>query len=75
MDSDQPIENFEEFKRSLIARMRRCAEMIVAKIERSWEHCGKASCARSRRCRGFACEVETGDDKNLNAIARGGERF
>jgi hypothetical protein len=37
---------------------RRCVRLLLQSIGRDHEHCGKASCARSRRCRGFACEPD-----------------
>jgi hypothetical protein len=35
--------------------------LIAIAAGRDYEHCGKAACARSRRCRGFACEPDAGD--------------
>ncbi len=46
----------EYLKQHLQERLLRCVEMMLASISRDWESCGKASCARSRRCRGFVCE-------------------
>jgi hypothetical protein len=34
----------------------RCMRTILIAMGRDYERCGKAACARSRRCRGFACE-------------------
>ena len=36
--------------------------LIAIAAGRDYEHCGKAACARSRRCRGFACEPDAADD-------------
>ena len=40
----------------------RCMRLIAIAAGRDYEHCGKAACARSRRCRGFACEPDSDDD-------------
>ena len=40
----------------------RCMRLLAIAAGRDYEHCGKAACARSRRCRGFACEPD-GDDE------------
>ena len=40
----------------------RCMRLLAIAAGRDYEHCGKAACARSRRCRGFACEPD-GDDQ------------
>jgi hypothetical protein len=37
-------------------RVLRCMRAILIGMNRDFERCGKASCARARRCRGFACE-------------------
>ncbi len=34
----------------------RCVRSLLIALGRDYERCGKAACARSRRCRGFACE-------------------
>jgi hypothetical protein len=34
----------------------RCLALLVELAAEDWRRCGKAACARSRRCRGFACE-------------------
>ncbi len=65
MDADGDIEDredIEELKQRTRDRMARCVRAMYAAIEREWETCGKASCARSRRCRGLACEPEGDDD-------------
>jgi hypothetical protein len=47
-----------ELKERVTVRLygRLCA--LVSHLSRDHDHCGKAACARSRRCRGFACEPE-----------------
>jgi hypothetical protein len=42
--------------------VKRCVALLLDAIGRDWRHCGKASCARARRCRGFACELEDGEE-------------
>jgi hypothetical protein len=37
----------------------RCLALMLGALARDWLYCGKASCARARRCRGFACEPES----------------
>ena len=36
----------------------RCLDRMLASLARDYAHCGKAACARARRCRGFACKLE-----------------
>jgi hypothetical protein len=43
-------------------RLARCIARLTGEIGRDWLRCGKAACARSRRCRGYACEPD-GDDE------------
>ena len=43
-------------------RARRCVALLLSQIGRDHEHCGKAACRRSRRCRGFACEPDDEDE-------------
>ena len=45
-----------------IAGIERCLRQVLVAIGRDYEACGKAACARSRRCRGFACEAAMEDD-------------
>jgi hypothetical protein len=40
-------------------RARRCVALLLSQIAGDHEHCGKAACRRSRRCRGFACEPDS----------------
>ena len=47
-----------------------CAEILLGQIARDHERCGKAACARSRRCRGFAC-VPGGQDGETEGAAVG----
>ena len=39
----------------------RCIRTLLIALARDYERCGKASCARSRRCRGFVCEPAVRD--------------
>jgi hypothetical protein len=41
----------------------RCLDRLIRRLSRDWQHCGKAACLRSRRCRGSACEPDTGEDE------------
>jgi len=41
--------------------MRYLRARLVA-IGRDYERCGKAACARTRRCRGLACEPDVSGD-------------
>ena len=50
------------FKNRVIARIHACARAMLADVTRTWESCGKASCARSGRCRGSACGFERWDE-------------
>lgn len=43
-------------------RLSECIARFAGQIARDWAHCGKAACARSRRCRGFACEPDEDDE-------------
>jgi hypothetical protein len=45
-------------RRRVIDTAYRCLAKLVSHIACDHEHCGKAACARSRRCRGFACEPD-----------------
>ncbi len=42
--------------RDIVRRMHRIMRHIAVGIERPWLRCGKAACARRRRCRGTACD-------------------
>src|SRR4029079_14624237 len=50
-------DELECLKERTLDRLAQCH----GELARDWAHCGKAACARSRRCRGFACEPD-GDD-------------
>jgi hypothetical protein len=43
-------------RKRTIAGIERSLRSVLTAIGRDYERCGKAACARSRRCRGFACE-------------------
>ena len=53
----------EASRRRAIEALERALRLLAIAAGRDHEHCGKAICARSRRCRGFACEpdIEDGD--------------
>jgi hypothetical protein len=48
-------------RRRAIDGLHRCMALLAGALGRDWRHCGKAACARSRRCRGFACEPDARD--------------
>jgi hypothetical protein len=55
--------------------MHRCLALLIGLAAQDWRHCGKAACARSRRCRGFACEPELdGEDAPSAEKARQARR-
>jgi hypothetical protein len=37
-------------------RVLRCVRAMLIGMNRDYERCGKAACARSRRCRGYVCD-------------------
>jgi hypothetical protein len=49
-------DELECLKERTIDRLGECIARFAGQIARDWAHCGKAACARSRRCRGFACQ-------------------
>ena len=55
-------DELECLKKRTLARLADCLARFGSQIARDWAYCGKAACARSRRCRGFACEPD-GDEK------------
>jgi hypothetical protein len=57
-------DELETLKARTIDRLHRSLIALVAGIGRDHQPCGKAACARSHRCRGFACEPDIGEDKN-----------
>ena len=50
-------------RKRAIASIERSLRSLLVAIGRDYEWCGKAACARSRRCRGFACEPEIADER------------
>jgi hypothetical protein len=62
IEIDAADNKIETIRERIIASAMRCIRMQLIALGRDWERCGKASCARTRRCRGFACEPEVGDD-------------
>ena len=50
-------------RKRVIASMERSLRSLLVALGRDYEWCGKAACARSRRCRGFACEPEIADER------------
>ena len=55
-DADETDEPLDDIKRRAFEGVERCIRLMFAAINRDFETCGKASCARSRRCRNSACE-------------------
>ena len=56
-----PVENnanarIETIRRRAIQSAMRCIRALLIQLGRDYERCGKAACARTRRCRGLACE-------------------
>jgi hypothetical protein len=50
-------------RRRAIDALERAVARMTRAVGRDWQHCGKAACLRSRRCRGFVCEPEIGDEE------------
>lgn len=48
-------DDIETVRRRTLDKAYRCLRRILSALARDHEHCGKAACLRSRRCRGFAC--------------------
>ena len=46
----------------IVERAMRCLRAQLVALGRDHERCGRASCARSRRCRGLACEPDVAAD-------------
>ena len=66
-DTDDPRETPQALidqasRRRAFDAVARCMRLVAIAAGRGYEHCGKAACARSRRCRGFACEPDAGDE-------------
>ena len=55
-------DEIECLKERTLDRIYRCMARLTGEIARDWAYCGKAACARSRRCRGFACEPNEDDE-------------
>lgn len=53
---DGDIRDRDERLALIAQRILRVVHLILTGMNRDFERCGKASCARARRCRGFACE-------------------
>jgi hypothetical protein len=52
---DGDIRDRDERLALIAQRSLRIVHLILTGMNRDFERCGKASCARARRCRGFAC--------------------
>ena len=53
----------EATRRRTFDAFHRVLARLTGDVARDWQHCGKAACLRSRRCRGFACGLGvSGDD-------------
>jgi hypothetical protein len=53
---DNDIRDRDQRLALIAQRVTRIVHLILTGMNRDFERCGKASCARARRCRGFACE-------------------
>ena len=51
--SDREIDMIRE---RITESVMHCLRLQLIAIGRDWQRCGKAACARTRRCRGLACE-------------------
>ena len=60
--NDTPEDTIEDVERRALDGATRCIRPLLIALDRDFETCGKASCKRSRRCRGFACEPETTEE-------------
>jgi hypothetical protein len=59
MTADMPDAIDDEIKcirKRTLDGIERCVVLLLDAIRRDWRDCGKAACARSRRCRGLACD-------------------
>jgi hypothetical protein len=54
-----------ELKERVTARLSGALCALVSHLARDYQHCGKAACVRSRRCRGFACEPEVESEPHI----------
>jgi hypothetical protein len=59
IEIDATDNEIEDIRERVIASAMRCIRMQLIALGHDWERCGKASCARTRRCCGFACETES----------------
>jgi hypothetical protein len=56
-DTTEPADaELERTRKRTRDRVRRCFSLLLGAVARDWQHCGKAACLRSRRCRGLVCE-------------------
>ena len=63
-------DDIDAIRQSAIDSTYRCIRLLLVSLGRDYQHCGKASWARSRRCRGFACEPDLDGDKMERVYAR-----
>jgi hypothetical protein len=59
-DTPQPAID-QAGRRRALAALERALQTMLAGLSRDHQRCGKAACARSRRCRGTACEPDRED--------------
>ena len=57
---DEDDYDYAASRARIVERVERCLRALLVGMGRDYLHCGKAACARSRRCRGFACEPDGG---------------
>jgi hypothetical protein len=55
-------DEIEALQERIEHRVERCIRALLIAMGRDHLRCGKAACARSRRCRGFACEPDVSDE-------------
>jgi hypothetical protein len=55
-------DEIEVLQDRITRRVEWCIRALLIAMGRDYLRCGKAACARSRRCRGFACEPEVSDE-------------
>lgn len=72
-----PADNDDEeiacIRRRTLDSAGRALRAALVALSRDYLNCGKAACARSRRCRGFACERDRGGAEHV-ASARPAHR-
>jgi hypothetical protein len=49
-----------------VAAAMRCIRILLTRLGRDWNHCGKAACLRARRCCGSACEPDVTERRLLS---------